>query len=247
MRFSFTEGNELDTLPDLICAVDSVMEEDLVSVGVPKNRIAITGSPHFERLRSIKTRFKKQGRSFFRKKFGFKDDEIVVIFLSQPIKMDFGKDKFGFDEEIILNDVIRAIKCQDWVRKARVIWKPHPREKSKRFEQRFPSTPFSFSEFSDGDIMELMAGSDLVIGVFTMLLIEALLLGFCSVSYQPNKKTFLKLPFKIKILKDYESLSKFFASKEFLGLQDNRTDKLVLDINSTEIIKNLIFRNSKSK
>ena len=154
-------------------------------------------------------------------------------------------DKFEFDEEIILKDFLRAVECQNWRNKARIILKLHPRENYKKNKERLPNDPIPFSEFCQGDIFELMAGSDLVIGAFTMLLIEARLLSFSCVSYQPSEKTFFKLPYNIKILKDYESLKNFLKAKEFLKHQSNQTDRLALMQNSTEIIKKMILKHSK--
>lgn len=241
LRFSLSQGKILDALPNLICATDYSMKDELVKAGISKDRITVTGNPYLERLKDIKGDLAKQGKDSFRKNFRFEKDDIVIVFLSQPISIDSGKGKCGYDEDKIFKDVIRVLAGQKWADKVKVIWKPHPREKNKNIENQFSNIPLSIEEFKQGEIFELMAGSDLIIGAFTMLLVEAFLLGFCCISYQPNENNILKLPYKIKILKDSGSLEKFLNNKEFYTNQKDQTDQPSLISNSTEIIKNLIL------
>ena len=244
-RFSISQGKTLDALPNLICAIDASMGKALVDAGIPKDRILITGSPYFDRLININNLITQQGKSHFRTKFEFQDDEIIIVFLSQPIKEDFKEGKFRFDEETILKDVLRAVKSQKWFKKARVIWKPHPREENKNIKEQFSNSILAFSEFNVGNIFELMAGADLIIGAFTMLLIESFLLNFPCVSYQPNEKTYLELPYNIKILKSYDSLNQFLTTQKFRRTQRNQAAKLILAKKSSNEIKNLILSHAK--
>src|SRR5207248_11353111 len=50
-RFS-DSGKDLKFLPEKICVMDNAAEEAMIAEGIPPDRIAVTGNPHFEDFRS---------------------------------------------------------------------------------------------------------------------------------------------------------------------------------------------------
>ncbi|MBI4389227.1 MAG: hypothetical protein HY580_03525 [Nitrospinae bacterium] len=224
-RYSSDSRETLDCLPDVICVADESMKEGLVEEGFPESSIQITGNPHLERLWDIKKNaLDKADLLQLRSRLGFLENDFVVSFLSQPIALDHGTEKWGYDENIVMHDLIEALNRSSLPNPMKLAVKTHPRETPRSWKELNQGGRAVMSDFKGENVYELLAASDLIVGMTSMLLVEAHLLGLNCVSYQPHETKGLKLPYGINILKRPSDLQNLLNSKTFKV--QNRNDLL---------------------
>ncbi|MBI4383899.1 MAG: hypothetical protein HY579_07675 [Nitrospinae bacterium] len=216
IRYSSDSRETLDCLPNVICVADESMKEGLVDEGFPESSIQITGNPYLERLWDIKENtLDKAGPLHLRSKLGFSQNDFVVSFLSQPIALDHGAEKWGYDENMVMRDLIEALNRSSLPHPIKLVVKRHPRENSGSWKEATPGGRAVLSDFTGANVYELLAASDLIVGMTSMLLVEAHLLDLNCVSYQPHETKGLKLPYGINILKRPSDLQNLLNSKTF--------------------------------
>jgi len=177
-RFFDTDSG-LDSVPDIVIAVDDYAKKGLVGAGIDRSRIKVTGSPYFEKLNakySVKTRSDSQ------KLAG------NILFCSQPISELYGKDEsekpyLGYDEFTTFENIYHLFSgAKDF----EVIVKLHPRERREEWEahlsmyNRLDNYRIEFNRDTESLIWE----ADILLGMITNTLIEAAVMGKPSLSLQ---------------------------------------------------------------
>lgn len=167
-------------LPNKIAVPDQVAYEEAKIDGIPEENMKIVGHPYLEWLNDYcKERRKKEKESIF-------------LFASEPLSSDFcqvvggAKGYFGYDEYSTLEELVKALnEMQNVKLKIRL----HPREGGiKKFESILKKALFCWQEDGEKDNLDSILESDLVIGMSSMLLIEAYSLGKKVVSLQYNRR-----------------------------------------------------------
>ena len=161
--------NELEFLPDYYIVMDEYAKEEAVKECIPADIIYPLGNPHFEAVRqelaqidSSKLRYDLVGNK-----------EKLVVWGSEPYIEDYGH---GMELES-LKDVVN-LTPKNW----QLVIKPHPRE-----------TENKFSEFNHIKIArnvnsrEIIKAADLVMSMTSMFLIEAIIAGKPTLSYQKDE------------------------------------------------------------
>lgn len=191
VRFADASG-ELRYLPDVITAMDQAARDGLVADGVPPDRIVIAGHPGFDAITRQRAAFDAVQRAALRKSLGTPDGALQVLFASQPLRDLYGADESsatfrGFHEHSVLDAVIASLEAsaRSTGRAMQLVIRPHPREDVKPYMSR-QSAWIGIVVSKDGDARECAMASDLVIGMTTMLLVEAGYLGVPTVSLQPD-------------------------------------------------------------
>lgn len=203
----FTMHHPLDALPQFIAAVDEFMCNRLVEAGIAKEKIVITGSPAFDLLVKAKTNYhnKKEAK------------EILII--TDPYTEINGADvkkKVGFSEFEIMDflfdsfTTILQTKAKDYTLKIKI----HPRESLEKYtiyQEKFAHLYKRF-EIIGGTAskINLILQSNLVIGMSSILLVEASILGKQTISLQPNRVSANDITDKkegIKVFTDFDAAS----------------------------------------
>ena len=167
-------GEKLEYLPDNILAIDRKMKEDLSSIGIPANIIKITGSPRFDKFFEIKKTKEKKN---------------VIVFYSQPL---FEKKP---NEIEIFRDIISAL--EKIYPEKEIIIKFHPTREGNKKDRKKYDTIIKNSILKikkaekNIEAEDLSKKAELVIGINSVALIDAVLMGKRVISYQPgrNKKS----------------------------------------------------------
>lgn len=146
--------------PDAYLVMDELAKQEAVAEGVPTEILRIVGQPGLDK-------FCVQARHEY-------PAERDVLFLSQPLSLLYGN-SLGYTEQGVLADVVKA--CGALGRKLDV--KFHPKDEIS-FRQQYQNISV------DGDVDELVRRYRLVIGMSSMALLHAALIGVTIVSYQPN-------------------------------------------------------------
>ena len=177
LRFE-DESGQLTYLPDKIAAMNQRAIEEAVSEGVPKERLFISGSVWLSHLHHRSP----WGQQSIQERSG--DGRVRITFISENIEHDTsGVPVLPFTEQEVLNQLITfldntGISCH-------VTNKLHPssvhglptHEGTSRVEVQTTRLE---------DLMGLITASDLCIGMKSMGLLEAAMVGVATVSFQPG-------------------------------------------------------------
>jgi hypothetical protein len=171
-------------LPDYILVNDQHALEDAVEAGLPTARLKVIGNPVLEQLISKAITIPKADE--VKQKYGFAPDERVCVFASEELQRDFPPDSpsyQGFDEFIVLehlteftirNGLSLAVKL-------------HPAEQPDKYRES--ERVHGFRVFGTMPKQDIFALSDLMVGMGSMLLIEAALAGVKHViAYRPGER-----------------------------------------------------------
>lgn len=178
-RSRFVLRNDL-ILPDEINVLDERAYDLAVGDGLPKDRIRITGNPYHAYLREWTSNI---GRSELWKKLGLVvSSGPVLLFAPDPLSSVGGIDKFGSDERIILRHLLNALKeIGDPVQ---VVIKAHPNQHVEHLKAELDDQNEQVNikcsvvgPELDSSLNDVIVHSDLVIGMFSSLLVEAEILG----------------------------------------------------------------------
>jgi len=162
-------GESLEYLSDYVLAVDEKMEKDMVEGGVPENKIFVVGNPRFDHF------------SFFKKPKVIHEN--TIVFYSQPFSEQAEKD---FDEVGIFSDIINVLQKDHPGKK--IIIKFHPREKKyDKFNKIIKRSKLKIKKEKTAQAEVLSKSAGLVLGIDSVALFDAALMGKKVLSYQPGK------------------------------------------------------------
>jgi hypothetical protein len=192
-RGRFSAGDDsLDCVPNRIAVMDTQARDEMIAEGFEPKQLVVTGQPAFDDLANWHAAFTPEKRQAVRQKLGVMEDELLVVFASQPFSAFAGTDSSlpqyrGFDERSVAAQLLKALEdaATDSHHRVTLIIRPHPRENADSFDHlRSAVVPVRVT--MDGDARETVAAADLVVGMNTVLLIEACYLGCVVVSLQPG-------------------------------------------------------------
>lgn len=198
-RFSDDDKN-LVYLPDKIAVMDEFSLEEMVKEGFNPARLVITGQPAFDDLAAWRAEFSDRRRGEVRAGLGVNQDELLVLFASQPLTSLYGTDivhekYLGFDEWVVLDMLVReleGLKTQTDT-PIHLVIRPHPRESVDLFHD-YSSEVFPITVVESGTARSQVMAADLVVGMNTELLVEACYLGCITLSLQPGLRYPDRLP-----------------------------------------------------
>ena len=254
-RFSDGEG-KLSYLPDRIAVVDERMKNDLISSGFEQSIITITGNPAHDDLYKWKTGFTADNVLQLRKKLGINPDDLMVLFASQPLSDLFGTDTSnpmypGYSEKTVfpaLAHCLSEIQKHEH-KKIILVIRPHPRENPDYFlNVNTGLLPVSIQ--NEGDSRDLVMAADIVVGMTTMLLVEACYLGKVVASLQPGLLGSDPLPTNQTGLSlgiyTYEDISpkltQLLQETATRDIQDGKLEKGKLDDDAAGRVARCIYR-----
>jgi len=187
----FTQAHTVE-LPDRIAVMDSSARSEMIADGFAAPMLAVTGQPALDELGEYaRPEVRISCRQELRRVAGLGEGGgPVILFASQPLSQLHDPAVLGFHEKEVLADIVGAGN-QLFGRpgqSATLVIKPHPREAGRPFALPQTSPGFAIRLLNEADVTPRLAaaGADLVIGMNSMLLLEACLLGTRVISYQPG-------------------------------------------------------------
>jgi hypothetical protein len=187
-RFSDERGN-LRYLPDAIAVMDEECAKNAVTEGIPEDRVLVTGSPLLSYLTYQQKAFREQvyDWSYFLPA-GWR----LITFISETFARDNGRHPgergllgsfLGFTEETVRRDLLSILRSIGL--SVVLLERLHPSDESEPREAQECSA-LIWKQVRGGDLWQLLVQSDIVIGMKSMALLEAAMLGCRVASYQPN-------------------------------------------------------------
>lgn len=199
IRFSNEHGN-MRYVPDKIAVMDKRAFSEMIDAGFSKETLIITGQPAFDTLARCRIQFSQERYAAVRKSVHVSADELLVVFVSQPLSVLYGRDAsnphfLGYSEFSVATDLVQSLECisQECDQKLCLVVRPHPREDIGDYQHIKSDRIRVIVSVSDNP-RELVMASDLVTGMTTELLIEACYLGCIVVSLQPGLRSRDLLP-----------------------------------------------------
>jgi hypothetical protein len=179
------EKKKFNLTPDKIAVIDKLMQSRMIEFGCDKEKLIITGNPAFEVLSGYRTKNESEI-------FHLYSD--YILFIGEPFNKDFykgtEKDILGYTEAEVLSFVLDAVVYlnQTYGKAFRLVYKPHPRgmcsEDVKTILKKKNISIADNSLYS----YDLVACSKAVVGMTSMLLYEAMIMGRVVISYSPDEK-----------------------------------------------------------
>lgn len=170
--------------PAFVGALDLAQAKDLVGLGFTRDRVVLMGHPGLSRLAKQRHRAPRATSARTR-----------VLFVGEPIRSDVAQgvnEPFGFDEFDVFNLVhAAAVDAARGGARVSLAVRCHPYEDVASFERHVDG----LAAVDGLDVEVLAAGgtaldevsrADVVVGISSMLLMEAMVLGCAVVSLQPH-------------------------------------------------------------
>jgi hypothetical protein len=197
-RFGGVDG-PISCVPDFIAVMDEWARAEMVELGFDAARLVVTGQPAFDALPAVRAQFTNAARKRIRRDLGVAPDGLLVAFASQPLSELYGSTSaspgyLGFTESDVLDALIGSLQSvsQRGVRVVLAVL-PHPRQDPRAFEG-LSSGAVATVVSRESSPFEVAMSSDLVVGMSSVLLVEACYLGCPCLSLQPGLRRPDSLP-----------------------------------------------------
>lgn len=189
-RFGDAQGR-LVYVPDLIAVMDETARAEMIDLGFDPERLVVTGQPAFDDLPLIREGFNTSRRRQIRHELGAAPGAKLVTFASQPMAAVFGASPMsrrylGYTEHDVLRALIHALEgvTERGVGIVLAIV-PHPRE-DPRGLRALTSHEIDIVVSRTHLPLEVLMAADLVVGMNSIVLMEASYLGCLTLSLQPG-------------------------------------------------------------
>jgi hypothetical protein len=190
-RFTDADGRRV-SLPTLIAVGDEMTRTEMIAEDFPADGLVVTGMPAFDRLARFKLAFSHERRTRVRRKLGVGPLDKLVLFVSQPLR-DFYRirpgqlGELGFDEIQVLTLLVEALDTlvAESHPSLRLIIRPHPRENRALLES-IHAKHFHLAVDDSTTSEEAICAADLVVGMNSVMLMEACYLSAITMSVQPG-------------------------------------------------------------
>jgi hypothetical protein len=197
-RFGDDNG-ALVYVPDVIAVMDESARAEMIEQGFDPSRLIVTGQPAFDALPRIRAGFTAAACERVRHGLGAGADARLVAFVSQPMAAIFGTSAMspgymGYTEQEVLAALLGALRKVAQVGVPVVLAVlPHPREDPRNFAGR-SSADVEVVVSRHHSAHEMVMSADLVVGMNSILLMEACYLGCPTLSLQPGLRQTDTLP-----------------------------------------------------
>lgn len=202
-RFLGRSNNPLQYAPDWLAVTDAYTASVYAALGYPANRLWVCGHPHYDQVRARRKMFLTQDRVALRQSVypQAPADRPIWLFLAEGVDQlnpaasfrgtDYtlhGRGDNDFRGVIALEEVLDAaakLNPRPWV-----ALRLHPKNRPEDFMSLVPELGMVSQS---GDPLPLLWAADLVLGMTTMLLLEAYLLGrpHFAILPRPVERTWL--------------------------------------------------------
>jgi len=223
-RFCF---NDELILPDEIWVVNDTAKFEAIEAGLPEEKIVVSGNPYYDIIKKYKPDVSKQ--DIF-DQLGLNTNKKTILFISDDIKRSFPSDVdgnciLGFDEYTVLEDILKSLKLltgEIEFCKYQLVIKLHPKADFDKFNNILNDhilEELDIMVLKNCDPLAINYYSDFVLGMFSNMVIESLLIGKKVLRVQVGQKIddLLKLSINAPIIKYNDQL--LVTIKGFLNLK----------------------------
>ena len=243
--------------PNYLLILDEIAKEIMLREGFKPEQLVITGNPAHDELVEFKKGFKLEDSFKVRNDFNVKPDDFLISFLSQPLHEDMvagALEDYGYTQLTVLSSLEEAISSElKLIREPVLVIRTHPRENLELTKSALKGKLKRVHFTNSYDTKNLIMASDLVTGMITNALIDAIYLDKDVVSLQPGlypgkedrlitNSLGLSVPvYDTKYIST--TLKKFIDQDEIFKTRiKERRSRISLDGKATERTLNFIFK-----
>ncbi len=190
------EDREL-VMPSFLFVMDELAKQEMIALGIDGDKLIVTGQPFFDYIRRTGERFTAREIEVVRRELSDDEGGLVFVFVSQPIaslhrKNGMAEDHWGYTETTVLTSVTRCLeKLTEELRiKVTLVIRLHPKDEVDAYGEILtklhPFIKYVFDRKTDSSL--LLQAADLVMGMFSMVLLEAAILDRPFISVQIGLK-----------------------------------------------------------
>lgn len=180
-------SNEQSAVPDRIAVMDERAVKEMCELGFSMDGLVITGQPAFDKLAEWTGDKVRETKRRIRTNLKCHKREKLILFASQPLADFYGTDPksidhIGYTEHSVFNLLTNYLPKRD----VTLIVKTHPREKEGAWcvkantAQHFLTNPLNYST------LHFCVAADLIVGMNSVVLLEAAMIGCRILSLQPG-------------------------------------------------------------
>lgn len=195
-RFRGRSEEPLHSAPDWLVVPDEATRRAYLDLGFPDSQIVLCGHPHYDWVVAARLGLEQRGCDAVRRSVfpGVRANQKVVVFAAE-LSSGLGAEQFRRNSEYTLHgdgssDLRTDVVLQEFLQalekippRPYLVLRLHPKNRPEEFaaySQRFDAIS------SGGNTLEVVFAADLVVGMTTMLLLEACLLGRPALSVIPR-------------------------------------------------------------
>jgi hypothetical protein len=184
-------------VPSFLFIMDEFAKKEMCALGIDREKLVVSGQPFFDYIRKTGDRFTTQEIETLRRKLTGSEGGHVLVFASQPIasihrKNGMAEDYWGYTEKTVLKSVAECLSnlAEKLAVKVTLVIRLHPKDEAKVYQDVLATRTDSIRVVVDRetDSSPLLKAADLVIGMFSMLLLEAAILQRRFISVQIGLK-----------------------------------------------------------
>ena len=177
---SYISSEQFPYLPDQIFVMDEYAKAQMIAEGIDPNLIEIIGQPFLEELREVYKNISQIEIESYKKQVVGNNKKKIIVFASDHLKDCFlpsGIEYWGYDEESIFYELYESmIETCDNPEGYVIVIRPHPKEAAGKWDTIARMTEGKGIQIViDGTTKAelVIAAAELVVGMWTMLLLEA--------------------------------------------------------------------------
>jgi len=203
-RFRGQSDKPLAYAPDWLFVVDESTKAAYIALGYPAERVIVCGHPHYDYMRTVRMKLENEGQDAIRQRVlpGVPKERKVIVFATEcsarlyrprtgsPVRdgqvhlADYtlvGRETGKGRTEVVLEEFLDAVQL---VRpRPYLVLRLHPKDTLEDYVEYVDEFDLVSS---GGSPFELIYAADLVVGLTTMLMLEAVLLGKLTLSVVPR-------------------------------------------------------------
>ena len=184
----YLPGETYVYLPEVIGVIDSIACKEMIKCNFDKKHIEVLGSPIYEKLTLQKNSQKEK-----KNELGFSEDDFIIVFVSQPMEKYFGPEsEWGFSEKTVLKDLIFTISTiSEKIKKnLKIVVLLHPEDDELELSTIIKSANSNLiiTLCNSKRSLDYIIAGDLITGMFSILLSEAVILKRLVIPIQLNLK-----------------------------------------------------------
>ena len=208
-RFGMTAGSGQTCLPDVICALDRLCEDELRQMGVPAANIVVTHNPWLDRI-AIPDSFALTRRHH---------ETLNVLFVSQPLLENRGVRNWPYTQHELFRSLAGAVRRVRERRPVQLTVWLHPFENRETWSGPLDDARDIAPTLCEKRGLEMYAEVDVVVTSHSTLVYEALHAGIPCINLRPGD------PPLARHLPDIVGLTAKALNEEELAAQLLRVDE----------------------
>ena len=184
-------------VPSVFFIMDEFAMKEMCALGIDRGKLVVSGQPFFDHIRNTGDRFTTSEVERLRRELTGALGGLVFVFASQPIASlhrinGMAEDYWGYTEETVLQSVLKCLSklTEEMATRVTLAIRLHPKDERTVYQNALATLPNSIRVVVDRetDSSLLLKASDLIIGMFSMLLLEAAILERRFISVQIGLK-----------------------------------------------------------